>query len=582
MITHSKTFNYLHKLLLVLLPATVIFSCKKSDTKPAPKPPVISYNQKIVSVGVGQAIPTLVPDSSKGGSVTQYSIYPGLPKGLDLNQVNGVITGTPTDSLKPTRFIVTAYGPAGMGHDTLTISVGTVGFVYGTSGNYTFTIGAKDLATTPLAPTVLAGNFQKFFIDPNTNPNDLTTTTGLVFDQATGKISGVPNKLTSKAEVSQALTFIITAITQDNKAAYDTIHVTVNDMTPVANYAFRGSFSVGVSVGTLLTPSVTLTPGILPGTNFGVVAKYRLAPNSPVLPDGLVLDSLTGKITGTPLADGAGTPTVVIRAINSGGYLDISLPLDVEATAVAPEIKYMMSYISGDTVDIITPAILTGNTIYLTKKDTAHASNLAAVPTIYLNPVVVAGQPGTYSLAPTGSPLTLTTSTGMFSGTPAVAATTPYTGTLTIANLQPGNPNAGSFAVNMVSNVQFFTYNSGGVGGLLGNYYQFLKGQKVDQGTGNVYPGYSTAGLTPVTNGNVTKFAIYPMNTTAPAFAATGLSFSTTTGAISGTPTMDSQGSSSITATWPYLVVGTAADGSFTIYKLNVKIYATDGGWGGL
>ncbi len=274
--TQTKTGTLLCKLLLVAASTMVIFSCKKTDTPVAPKPPVISYNKKIVSVNVSQAIPTLIPDSSKGGSITQYSIYPGLPKGISLSQTNGTISGTPTDSLNPTRFIVTAYGPGGMGHDTITLSVGTVGFVYGTTGNYTFTIGAKDLNTTPLAPTALAGIFKEFFIDPNQSPNDLTTKTGFAFDKATGKISGTPTRLTNTtSEVPTPLMFVITGITQDNKAAYDTIYIAVNDIAPAGLlYTFRGSFSTGVGMGNVLSPLTSL------GTAPSTVKKYVLAPGS--------------------------------------------------------------------------------------------------------------------------------------------------------------------------------------------------------------------------------------------------------------------------------------------------------------
>lgn len=586
MITQTKVQSCLIKISFVLVLSAVVFSCKKTDTTPVPKAPVISYNQKIVSVNVGEQIPTLIPDSSKGGSVTQYSIYPGLPKGLSLNQVNGVISGTPSDSLAPTRFIISAYSKIGIGHDTITIAVGTVGFVYGSTGNYVFTKGSTDLATTALAPTVLAGAFKKFFIDPNSSPNDLTSKTGLSFDQSTGKISGTPSRLTSVAgsEVPVPLTFVITGVTQDNKVAYDTIKITVNDVAPSSvAYNFKGSFNVNVAMGAALTPTASGT---------GPVVKYRLAPGSNPLPAGVHLDSTKGYIgqvydvnTGSNVADIPTVPantTVTIRAINTGGYQDIVVPIIINdaSNPVTPTVKYMMSYLTGNVVDTICAPLLSGNTIYLTKSD--GIGNTA----IYLNPVVTAGQPKatsgyiiTKNFAVGG--MSLNATTGVYSGTATAAAGT-YSGTDTIKNAAAGTD--GTFGLNIQVLAPYFTYSSPINKGGTANTFCMIQNQKVDVAVNDanpgtyVYPGYTTQQLSPQSPAaGIIGYTIYPMSTypgttTYVPFAATGLTFNTQSGAISGTPTANTLNGNLYTS-WNYLIVGKKADGSFTYYKIAVKIY---------
>ena len=551
--------------LFTLLIVQLFYSCKKSDKVTTP-PPAISYKQKVISIAEDVAMPPVKPDST-GGSITEYAINPLLPKGLAINKANGEISGTPSDTLMPAKFVVTAKGPGGMATDTITLLVGTVAFNYGPTGSFTLEINSKDIATTPISPVVLAGTFNQYFCAPS--PDSLLYKTGLTFNAKTGQVSGSPTKLTSTTEVPTPVTFTITGISTGNKAASATISFTINDKKPNFAYTYAGSFTAGTSVGTTLSPTVQSTSG--------TIKKYRLAPGSPAIPAGLALDSLTGKVTGTPT--GAANVTMVVRGINTGGYQDVSLPLQIDATAITPKMYYMMSWINGSLTDTLCPRLLTGDNMYVTKSDGIGQLN------VFLNPVMTAGQAGSFAMAPAFSSgaanenLSFTTSTGQVSGTPGqfTLPGNPAAHTATINNAVVGGP-AGSFNMNIVANAPFFIYNAdGGKGVTLQNIYLFVQNQKVDVANGN-YPGYTAAGLAPVGGAGVTSYAIYPLTATTQPFANTGLTFNTTTGVISGTPTTSTY-SNTIYSFWDYVVVGKKTDGSFTIYKIRIKIYLTPADW---
>jgi hypothetical protein len=554
----------LNNSLLAVITIALLFSCKKDEVVVV-KQPVISYQQKIISLAEDMAMTPLRPDST-GGVITEYSVSPSLPKGIVINKLNGVISGTPSDTLLPVKFVVTATGPGGIDTDTLIMSVGTVAFNYGATPTFTFEINSTAISTTPLSPVILAGTFNQFFVSPS--PDSLTFKTGLKFNAATGQISGTPNKLTSTTEVPTPVTFTITGISTSNKATSAPISFIINDKKPAFTYTFAGSFTVGTSIGNTLLPTVLSTSGI--------IKKYRLAPTSPALPDGLTLDSLTGRIQGTPTT--ASNVTIIVRGINTGGFQDVNVPLLINSTAVAPQVMYMMSLINGSVLDTISPRITSGNAVYLTKSD-----GIGQV-LINLNPVVTAGQVLSYAVAPAFSTntgngnLSLNTATGIVSGTPGALATagTTSTHTLTINNAATGGP-AGSFAMNVVANAPFFTYNSTGKGATLPNIFYFVQNQSVDVANGT-YPGYTSAELAPVNGAGVTSYTIYPATATTQPFSATGLTFNTTTGAISGTPTSNTQ-NLTIYSFWDYVVVGKKADGSFTVYKIRFKIYPSISVW---
>src|SRR5688572_19173359 len=225
-------FGLLRTTVCYFLVATLIvafsFSCRKSnhaDVVIDPKP-VIAYKQKVISVAEDMPMTPVKPDST-GGPITGYSVSPSLPKGFALNKANGEISGTPSDTLAPTKFVVMASGPGGTGTDTITLLVGTVGFNYGATGIFTLEKGT--VLSTPISPVILAGTFRQFLIS-SPFPDSLTFKTGnLTFSPATGQISGSATKLTSTTEIPVAATFAVLGISTSGKAATAMVTIIVND-----------------------------------------------------------------------------------------------------------------------------------------------------------------------------------------------------------------------------------------------------------------------------------------------------------------------------------------------------------------
>lgn len=579
--------------LLTMLTIALLFACKKSDNV-IPQRPVISYQQKIISVAVDVPMMPVRPDSS-GGAISEYSINPTLPKGVEINKANGVISGTPSDTLTPTRFIVTAKGPGGMANDTLMIAIGTVGFNYGMNSSYTFTNGDATLSTTPLAPTVVAGTFVRYMIS-SPYPDSLANKTGLSFDPSTGKISGTANRLTSTTASPVAAVFTITGITTNSKAASTTVSITVNDVAPAFSYAFKGSLSTGVNYvdsSSVAAGSPNIATPIVPTSTGSTIKAYRLAPNSPALPAGLSLDSTNGRIYGNPTT--AGTTNVVIRALSAGGAnpTNFTVPVVITSVIQAPMISYAMVVnnkailaTGGNTytaTDTLVSSIPSNALMYLTNNTTLASTGgyqgTYSGTSLQLIPITTQGQVSSFgALSPTitGLPNHSSGTFTLSNGNPKVTSPT-ATSSIALNNAIPGGT-AGSFGLNISSNAPYVTYNTaaGNVGSTnycankrsfaYPNAYFFIKGRAITaapNGTDSCY--YTAAQLSPST-ASATSYSIYP------AQLLPGLSFNTTTGALSGTPTMNTN-FGTIYNFVSYTVVGRKADGSFTLYQILVKVF---------
>ena len=127
-------------------------------------------------------------------------------------------------------------------------------------------------------------------------------------------ISGTPS------ELSATITYTIYA-NNTGGSATDTIDITVNDVAPSSITGYPNAL-----VETKGTAMSAVTPTAVGG---GPVTSWSVSPN---LPNGLVIDSNTGELSGTPTELSTLT-TYTITAENTGGSATITINITVNDVA---------------------------------------------------------------------------------------------------------------------------------------------------------------------------------------------------------------------------------------------------------
>jgi len=434
-----------------------------------PPPPVISYTPSTNVYTTGVAITSLTPANSGGAATGGYTISTLLPTGLSFNTVTGVISGTPTVVSPITTYTITATNPGGSGSTTVTITVNPPAPVISyTPSTNVYVVGT---AITSLTPANTGGAAVSYSINT-------ALPAGLSFNTSTGVISGTPTV------VSAATTYTITA-TNAGGSGSTTVNLTVNPMAPVITYTPSTNI---YTVGTAITP-------LTPANTGGPAVSYSI---SPALPAGLSFNTSTGVISGTPTIDIAAT-TFTITATNVTGSGSTTINLTVYP--LAPVIHY-------------------------TPSTNVYTVSVAITP---LSPVNTGGTAVTWLIGPAlPAGLTFNTSTGVITGTPTV--TSPVK-TYTISAENAGGIGTTTITLSCVNPLApAISYTP----------------------STNVYTvGTAIATLTPANTGGAATS--YSINTALPA----GLSFDTTTGIISGTPT-------AVSATTIYTITATNVAGSGT------------------
>jgi gliding motility-associated-like protein len=519
--------------------------------------------------------------SNDGGPIVSYSALPVLPAGLSLNTTTGEITGKPTQLKSPTDYKIKANGGQ-WGEDIATVSIEIISLPPNKISYDDLITIVKGTAITKIKPTYTTNDgdpVERFSITPELPQ-------GLTFNTSNGEITGTPTEIFG----SNGQLFYVKA---ENGAGSNTamLVLVLKDLASAIVYNNNNIFTKGTNVDLDVN------------STGGAVEKYRI---TPALPDGLLLDSLSGKISGIPTVLDTKTQYTV-TGTNYGNPQSTS-SFYITLVDKVPEISYTAPQVLNRTVaiDPITvsstgglvvsyavspnlPAGLSLNTTTGTISGTPTTSTVAkdytitatntggthntiinfavknakpviaygTVHELYKNvemsdiePVSTGGNQNTFSITPAlPNGLTLNTGTGVISGTPS--STTSLV-TYTLKAVNDGGEDAATFTIIV---------NEKPPGQI--SYAEL---------TTDFYVGYAISPVSPIVEDGGGEIAYYSI---APTNLAPGLTFNTNTGIISGKPTADFIRST-------YTVTAHNSGGisqttiTFAVIKLSATISKTD------
>ena len=278
----------------------------------------ITVNEAVPSISIDPATLVATVDSaivpitiaSTGGTVASYSIMPAITNGLSFNTTTGTISGTPDAVAPEIIYTITATNSGGMDTATVAITVNAaavaVPIISISATTVTATVGTAIADITIDSTTGGGGAVASYGIDPN-------LPAGLLFDANTGTISGTPTA------VAEAISYIITA-TNSADSATATVAITV-------------------TAGDNNNPNVAPTISGNPATTVAQDQLYSFTPGGGDVDDGATLvytitnkpgwatfSTTAGTLTGTPTNADVGSTTSGIVITVSDGTLTAALP----------------------------------------------------------------------------------------------------------------------------------------------------------------------------------------------------------------------------------------------------------------
>ena len=243
--------------------------------------PDISFDPPTLENGIEESFYAAAPTASGGTEPYTYTVSAGdLPPGLSLNTESGSLSGT----------------PATAGVYPFTVSALDVNFC-DSSQDYNINIGAIGCPDITFSPTVLPN------ADTRLPYSELIAADGGAAPYAYSLSAGtLPPGMTMDLETGEIFGFP----TSGGVFSFETTALDINGCFGVQSYALDvfGCENITLSPDTLPTGVNTLPYDQVISTSGGV-APFTFAVTTGVLPDGLILDSETGSITGIPTLPGS-------------------------------------------------------------------------------------------------------------------------------------------------------------------------------------------------------------------------------------------------------------------------------------
>ena len=361
---------------------------------------------KLPSARINTAITPVALTAKAGSSPYSWSLLSGtMPPGVTISS-GGLISGTPT-----------------------------------VSGNYTFTIRATDSSITPV-------NADKQFYLYVGDTIQISTATipfgsvGVPFNYTLYSVYGVAPYTWSiiSGTLPAGLSFSASGIISGTPTVIGSSEVTFR-VADSDNPAQTTTKTLTISIDPLTINSTSLTSGVVGSTysqsvvGAGGYPPYSWSIDVGTLPTGLTFDTATGVISGLPTAVESRQVTFTIH--------------DYLASTVSKQL----------TINIYNPLVLAAATLPRGTTGSAYSSTIAA--TGGATPYTFAVTTG---LLPNG--LTINSTTGTISGTPAVAGTFIFSITITDA---ASRTDAKSFTINVGNPISITTANLSN--GLVGSAY---------------------------------------------------------------------------------------------------------------
>jgi hypothetical protein len=560
--TSSKDF-----VLIVSQPQALVLTNNESETRSLTRGVTTSFTSATASGGYG---------------TYTYSISPTLPSALVFNTNNGTISGTPANSnTSITSYTVTVTDQASQTQNTSFDLVINTPIYFKLSTTPTQNV-TKGVSIISFAPVLASGGDPSYTYSVTSG----TLPAGLSLNSSTGYLSGTPTTVAANTftitvtdQASQNLTQNCTVTVAEPAALTTTLNQT-NTRSLVVNTTQTAFTPVGASGG-YGTISFAITPALPSGLTFlssnGYIfgtasalkgnSSYRVTASDIVSPPQTSFKDFFLEVTNAPLL---ASTTIANRSIVKNTIITSFTP--VTASGGTPPYSYSASLPSGLTINSSTGAISgnasitqsststtvnvsdvagasTSNTFNLTTTEpdalSVNVSTANATFGVAYSRRIVTPSGGfgnyTYSLTSgtlTGTGLILNANTGFIAGTPtALKANNSYTIQVSDTSGQTAN---GTFNFSILPVALTSTVSSTSVSVQL---YRAVTPFIPVRGNG----GFGTLSYQ-ITSGTLPD----------------GLTFNTSTGQISGTPTATASASLTVTITDEALTPQTAV-GTFTL-----------------